>query len=150
MPLKKPPDPEASFVEEVRYTWAHAIIATLRLVHQTASLMPPASVAHNEHVIIGMAIWIGQHERRRFTIAKLALYLGLPRATVHKRVHEMIDRGVLKKLSSGELCYTDGWLKDPIRASNARHFAQILFSACRRLSQYDTMGVDGDGKSPHQ
>jgi hypothetical protein len=48
-------------------------------------------------VILVCAVFIGQAERRPMTAAKLAAYVGIPRATVVRRLARMAELGMLRQ-----------------------------------------------------
>jgi hypothetical protein len=126
-------------IREVRYTMAQAAIASMRavaLARYNGELGP-----HLMNIVLGMGLWIGQHENRPFTCAKLADFLYLPRTTVGRKLDALVERGVVERRGS-HFFITQAWLDRPEAIGMIREMVQIMYSACSRLSKLDMATLD--------
>lgn len=85
-----------------------------------------------------LAIYIGHAEKRPMSAGKISQYIGMPRATVIRRLDDMNERGLIKKTPSG------GWYvaldEGQNRAKLIKMFEdnlQHIHSTAQRLSNMD-------------
>lgn len=78
-----------------------------------------------DDVLLVIAIFIGQAERRPMTAAKLADYAGMPRATVVRKLRELKARGLVE--------LTDGHATLPTEKLNAPGLTDAVAQAAREI-----------------
>jgi DNA-binding transcriptional ArsR family regulator len=115
---------------QARYTTAMTMLSFLRavaLVRFRGELGP-----HMITILLGMAVFIGQHEGRPFTAHKLAQYVGIPRQTVARRLERMAEAGIVERRGT-HYYVRDDYLDGPEAAGLVRELVQIINSACNQL-----------------
>jgi hypothetical protein len=124
-------------VARTRYIASQLLISILRLF---AERRVRTQITGDE-VIAFAAITIGDYERRPFTVNKLSLYLGVPRATLTRNVDRLIQKGLI--LRRGSALHIHPRLDDlTCAAANAREVIALMDAACRQVSSLDTTALD--------
>jgi DNA-binding transcriptional ArsR family regulator len=96
---------------------------------------------HMMTILLGAVLFIGQHQGRPFTAAKLAQYVRIPRQTVTRRLDRMVEAGIVER--RGTLYYVrDDYLDGPEAAGLVRELVQIINSACNQLPKMSNNPLD--------
>jgi biotin operon repressor len=89
--------------EEIGYglRMAHAYIDLTRVLHE---ILLPDTAGHfgaeNETLLVLLAVFVGDAENRPMSAPKIADYIGLPRASVYRRVRYLTDQGRIERVGS--------------------------------------------------
>jgi hypothetical protein len=124
-----------------RYATAKFVLGVLRALNAARFGDDTNLGANLPEIIMGIAIYVGQHEGRPFTTAKLAGFLGMKRPTVHRRVQELVRAEVVDVGREG-IRFRETWLGDPVTHETARQFQALFRDALADLSTLDTKVVD--------
>jgi hypothetical protein len=122
-----------------RYTASMTMLSCLRAVAMArfkGELGP-----HMMTILLTMAVFIGQHEGRPFTAAKLAQYVRIPRPTVTRRLEQMAKAGIVERRGT-HYFVRDIYLDGPEAVGVVRELTQIIISACNQLPKMDTNPLD--------
>jgi biotin operon repressor len=118
-------------VVEIRYVASLATLGILRIANRTRFNGTDSDLSRNlDCIVIAMGIMVGEFEERPMTAHKLAAYLGIPRATIArklrrlKRIGVVVERGANRHLQLVPL-------KDATPA--AREAVALIAAACRRI-----------------
>jgi hypothetical protein len=125
----------------IRITTAKLTLGVLQTLNRARFQRSGDLGANLDMIVIGLGIYIGQHEGRPFTTAKLALYLGMKRPTVHRRIKQLVEAGIVQRIDS-VVTYRDEWLNAPVTYDSAATFAAMFAEAFASLSNLDTKIVD--------
>lgn len=93
--------------------------------------------SHADEVMLCCAIFIGQLEQKPMTAAKLASYVGMPRATVVRKLEQLEKRQLVRRIAARRWIITR-----PIDKAGVENLA-LLRAACRELSKMDNEAIDG-------
>jgi CRP-like cAMP-binding protein len=85
--------------------------------------------AHLEALFVGLAVLIGHGERKPMNATKVALYLGMPRPTVLRKLEEFIQLGIIVRRGNY-------YFISPTRMANDDH----VFDALNRLLEKHVAG----------
>lgn len=91
-----------------------------------------------ETQVITMAVALGQLEHRAMSTSKLAEYVGIPRATVTRKLQMLEARGVLERNRVGAYIFTDSEMKRPQVWAFIDSAARLIHTAAFGLSKLDT------------
>jgi CRP-like cAMP-binding protein len=122
-----------------RYTASMTMLSCLRaiaLARFKGELGP-----HLMSILLVMVLFIGQHEKRPFTAAKLAQYVRIPRPTVTRRLEQMVADGIIERRGT-HYYVRDDYLDGPEAVGVVRELAQIIISACNQLPKMDNNPLD--------
>lgn len=98
--------------------------------------------ANADLVVLFAAILIGQIERKPMTASKLAIYAGIPRPSVVRKLRQLEVRGAIKK--TGRAAFIPAELVNAVRPRIEQSpLSNILQFACAELSRMDSNGVAG-------
>jgi hypothetical protein len=91
-----------------------------------------------DSIIVMCGIWIGQAEGKPMTAAKLAQFIGMPRATVIRKVNDLLKLGIVSEVGNGLLMVRlDSAELVAIHKAGISANAKHIHSASRRLSKLD-------------
>lgn len=83
------------------------------------------------------AVYVGQAERKRMTAHKLAAYVGMPRATVNRKLREMKAAGLVDFDRDGGACLMVDKLNDARMVAGIEAAIRSAHSAAAELSKMD-------------
>lgn len=87
------------------------------------------------------AILVGQLEHQPMTALKLADYVGMPRATVARKLRELQEMHLVEVDAEGRACLATSWLNDPRVVDIHRSSISKIRAAVRRLSNLDGLAI---------
>lgn len=103
-----------------------------------------------EEILIVAAIVVGQAEGRLMCASDIANYVGLPRATVIRKLRTVDMARMLGKAKQGNrACY---YIKDPNNEKGLVHVRKAMFAlkqCCEQLSKMDTPKLDSSQVSEY-
>lgn len=98
--------------------------------------------ASSDDLIICLALFVGQSESRPFTAGKLATYVGIPRATVTRRLSALRENRVVRQDDAGwwSVALDRDAVFNALCAINVAT-AQHIKNAAKKLSILDTSPI---------
>jgi hypothetical protein len=110
-----------------------------RLLHEVLRLGFPdlPFMQAVETTVIVTAIFSAENEGEPFTAQSLSTHLGMPRATLFRRLSYLESKGTVRRDAQG-LRINPQIFATPIRDKNIRHLRQIIIDAGIALSKMDT------------
>lgn len=119
-------------------TVAARLLLTLTKEVAAAVLTEDGFGSHADEVMLCSAVWIGHAEDRPMTAAKIAEYIGMPRATVVRKLEQLKARGILHTVAKGRWCIANNEIKRArfalLSAANKQH----IHRAASKLSILDS------------
>lgn len=123
---------------EHRLILARYILESIKEI-STAFFNDPQFGSNSDQVLLCAAIFVGQGERKPMTAAKLAEYVGIPRATVIRKVKLLQERGLIQECAETKQLILTTPKLDSARMSQAvMTICTKLHEASRELSKLDT------------
>lgn len=141
----KPRTAQTEHAKQVKYAGHRLVIAkmlieVMRLLTSTYFEVDTFGSMADE-VLLCIAVFIGQAEGRPFNAYKLASFVGVPRASVIRKMKQLEKRGAVQRKSSGVYVL-------PIDALNSREVIntlapviQCIVDTGRQLSKMDSVQV---------
>lgn len=92
-------------------------------------------------VLLLVAIFVGQAERRPMTAAKLAEYVGIPRPTVVRRLRALQEAGLIHLDASGAATCDIARLNTAAMDDATQQAIRAVHNAAAELSKMDAKGI---------
>jgi DNA-binding transcriptional ArsR family regulator len=129
-------------IEEPWYLAARALLDIMRIAakhDQEHGADGPASQV--ETLLLLWSIYVGQYEGRPLSASKLALYTGMPRPTIMRKLAPLMALGKVERKRRG-YCLCETWLKDPYLGELIGQVLAILRVVGAKLTILDTKPLD--------
>jgi DNA-binding MarR family transcriptional regulator len=121
---------------DILYAIVHLYIDLTRaLGGQARPERPERFGADATLLLIRAAVYIGTIDGRPLTATKLADYLGLPRATVIRKLQQLVQRGAIER-EDGHYC-TPRRRLDQIDRGDLADLVKLIQAAAQRLTNSD-------------
>lgn len=92
--------------EEIRFILAKRSLKVMEFV--STSAFEDIRFGRNiVDIIILLGADIGEYENKPMTVAKLAMFIGMPRSTVIRRVKKLVERDILQVNENNQIITTD-------------------------------------------
>lgn len=122
-------------------------LAVARLLLTLGRKAPRAFLGEQEEnfntiqdVVLAHATFLAQLEGRPLTAAKLSALLGIPRASVVRRMQALVDRGVVLRDSRGRFTLPAERMNSPETLANLQRAIAAVQEAAAELSILDSPG----------
>ncbi|MCC8968188.1 helix-turn-helix domain-containing protein [Bradyrhizobium sp. Pear76] len=116
------------------YHLAHLWLDLTRQLHKTVAPDLQAQFGSRASLmLIATAVYLGTLEERPMTATKLADYVGMPRATVIRRLRSLCRRGAVEK--AGHHYRTPAKRLDRIGREDHRRLVQLVRTASENLKR---------------
>lgn len=108
-----------------------------RQLHKTVAPDVQAQFGSRTHLLlIGAAVFLGTIEGRPLTATKLAAFVGMPRATVIRRLRTLCRRGAIER--SGDVYRMPDKRLDRLARCDFAKLAKLVRSTSEKLSRPET------------
>jgi DNA-binding MarR family transcriptional regulator len=116
-------------LREPRLAICRCILETMRLAMPVLAPDKPGD-AHLFQLVL--AVFVGTAEGKPMSTTKLALYLGIPRETVRRRLKDMIEAGIVE-MRRGRACLSESVLTTPQSLKATREIIALFHVAAGKL-----------------
>jgi DNA-binding transcriptional ArsR family regulator len=137
-PSVRKPSPSAN----PRYLVAKALLDIFRIAARHDETGDTGPAPHIESLLLLWTIYIGQAESRPFSASKIALYTGMPRPSVIRKLAPLVEAGKVEKTRRGLYCLTEEWLASPHLGTLVYQVIAILKKVGAELTILDTQPLD--------
>lgn len=133
---------------EVRAIIMRAIVEILRTYYQAYFKTEKFGVGVDQGLII-FAVVLGQAEDKLMTATDISNYLGIPRATVSRKLKLLGRRRALRTMRNGKrVCYLIENPNAPEMLRAVEKVIGIIRHSNRQLSKMVDVGIDRDSAKP--
>jgi DNA-binding transcriptional ArsR family regulator len=119
-----------------RLVMAKMVMSMLRAV-TTAYMDTQQYGSAADDALLLFAVYIGQAERRPMTANKLAAYVGMPRATVTRKLRALQAAGMVELDENGGACCVIDRLNKPDMVASIEASMQAVHRTAAELSKMD-------------
>lgn len=103
----------------------------------------PKICRYSDELLLTCGIYVGQHEGRPMTAAKLANYMGMPRPTVVRKVRALEQAGIVSITGQRRHIIMSAHRRADGGAETLRRMDSMVLQAARELlSKMDTKRID--------